>query len=197
MEKIKEGETLTIEGKYGVTKEQLVYSIIVFVLFIWALFISDNSKENFEPNIFLRYWFLIVCIIISLFAGLIFYVAIFVNPWQDVISYKIYFFKNYLLLENFDKTLNNYELDYCFIERIYSSEEDFITIDVTEEFKVFEFKLSGLKKMKLIKKYRKNSEDIIDYLNSYVENYKKSLRMEEDVNMKILEERLLKINKSK
>ena len=187
MEKIKEGETLTIEGKYGFTKEKLAYGLMLFVSFIWALFYSDNSKEKFEPNIFLRYWFLIVCIITSLFAGLIFYVLIFLNRWQDDISYRIYFFKNYLLLENFDKTLNNYELDYCFIERIYSSEQGFITIDIIEEFKDFEFERSGIKKLKLVDKYRKNSEDIIDYLNSYVENYKKSLRIEEDANMKILE----------
>jgi len=88
-------------------------------------------------------------------------------------QYSIYFFKEYLLLENFDKGDTNHQLDYLDIERIYSPKKGFIKIEIDESYQgEWGFSKKGILNLKLVDKYLSNSDELIDYLNNHIENTK-------------------------
>ena len=161
MEKINQGQKITVEHLDGYNWKSK--------LFKWSIFLVYSSSYTFssiyeEPNLWFSIIGFIFLIIMMLF--ILFYSSV-PEKFHDK-QYTIYFFKEYLLLENFNKNMENHELLYNDIKRIYSQKNGFITIE-TEDVIDYKIEKKGIKNLKLEKHYIKETNEITEYLNSLIE----------------------------
>lgn len=161
MEKLNQGEKLTVEYWEGYSWKNILYLFVTYIFYVYLLVNTENDN--------------IIFTIISLLFYISFSIFIFIYPLYPKFfhtkQYKIFFFKEYLLLENFDKSMENYELSFFDIKRIYSNKNGFISIEIIDSSEHL-FKNENLRNLKLENKFNKNTNEITDYLNSQVENFK-------------------------
>lgn len=169
MEKIKQGQKITVEHKDGYSWKNELVSWCIFILYTVNYIYLLKDEEKRYSLFFEIFGFIFLCVLL---VSLIFYIS-----YPEKIHHKqytIYFFKEYLLLENFNKSLDNHELYYYAIKRIYSQQEGFMSIDINDnvDLILIGFKKNGIKNLKLENHLIKNTNELTEYLNTYIEDAK-------------------------
>jgi hypothetical protein len=163
MEKINQGQKITVEHLDGYSWKNKIsnYSFLIFLTFLLFKSSDDSEISFFTSILFFIFW-----------VGVVIFTVYYTNVPEKFHNkqYTIYFFKDYFLLENFDKSIGNHELYFNSITRIYSQKKGFITIDIIDPMFCL-FEKNGIKNLKLDEFYINNTNELVEYLNTYIEKY--------------------------
>ena len=117
MEKINQGQKITVEHLDGYSWKNVLISFCIFIFysFVYVSNLKDDEHYSKFFNIFGGLFLIILTFSLSYYI---------LNPEKiHDKQYTIYFFKDYLLLEKFNKKMENHELPFYYIKRIYTQKK--------------------------------------------------------------------------